>query len=128
MDVFLGRSSPAILLIYTDFLSQEKRRKIVDPLVCNIRYLDIQFDYTLDRDIKMTKLTKELIERGRAGELSLLGSAINEMMNRERLTFQQVVFEYNRIGLNYALAKSAYTEFRIDEDILQFQESRRAHS
>ncbi|TKD64192.1 hypothetical protein FBG13_02650 [Cobetia marina] len=76
----------------------------------------------------MTKLTKELIERGRAGELSLLGSAINEMMNRESLTFQQVVFEYNRIGLNYALAKSAYTEFRIDEDILQFQESRRAHS
>ncbi|MDN2657697.1 hypothetical protein Q4589_00275 [Cobetia marina] len=76
----------------------------------------------------MTKLTKELIERGRAGELSLLGGAIYETMSRENLTFQQVVFEYNRLGLNHTLAKSAYTEFRIDQDILQFQESRQAYS
>lgn len=76
----------------------------------------------------MTKLTKELIERGQAGELSLLGGAIYETMSRECLTFQQVVFEYNGLGLSYPLAKSAYTEFRIDQDLLQFQESRQTYS
>ena len=70
----------------------------------------------------MPKLTRELIELGRQGELSQLGSAICEEMERNNLTFQQLVFEYNQIGLNYMLANSAYNEFKIDQEMYSFKQ------
>ncbi len=74
----------------------------------------------------MTKLTQELIQQARQGELSQLGSAIFEEMERNNFTFQQVVFEYNRIGLNYMLAKSAYNEFKLDQEMYDFKQSQQA--
>ncbi|MCK8068095.1 hypothetical protein [Cobetia sp. 1CM21F] len=65
----------------------------------------------------MAQLTQEIIERGRQGELSLLGRAIYEEMERRHVSFQDVVFDYSDLGLNYMLAKSAYIEFRLDQDI-----------